>query len=138
MIDIKTALNPRDAKLLGEKIGQEWIPQNPRELILPFTVEKDLGSVTDSVEGKKIKAQAVYEKYGDIIKQSENILKEIEKTCKNATITLKPESEHRVMEAVRRVFGTSGDNITFEMYTMAIKKMAQRANKDIIRPQKVK
>ena len=39
MSDIKEALNPRDTAILDAEAGQNWLPKEPRDLLLTYINE---------------------------------------------------------------------------------------------------
>jgi hypothetical protein len=132
MADIKSALNPKDASIINAVSGQNWIPKDPMSLVTPY-IDKTKKELT-SAEAKKQKAIRIYEDYGKMEQKCADMCQVIEEECKNVRIKLDPSSRLNVIEAVRRVFGLDGTEITFEMYKMAVKQMTDISNKSVPRP----
>ena len=127
---LKEILNPRDARILDAKIQDNWTPKEPRELLLPYMGEKPVEEESD-IETRRAKAKEVYDGYGEIINKTQELRQQIADTCKDVTITLNPSTELRVMDAVKRVFGTDGKQITFKMYQEAVHKLAELGTESI-------
>lgn len=129
--NIKEILNPRDIGILDAQIENNWVPKDPREILLPYA-----GKEPDDVEKKDIdirreKAKQVYDGYAKVSDRCDNILADISETCKDVVITLKPASQKNTMDAVKRVFGTDGKQITFDMYKEAITKLAELSKSSV-------
>ena len=54
--------------------------------------------------------------------------------CKYVSVDLKENDNLAVIKAVRRVFGTDGTKITFQMYQRCIEELAKRSNNSIPKP----
>lgn len=130
MSDIESILNPRDIKALDATTQNNWIPKEPRELLLPYMDQNPLEEESD-IDKRRKKAKEVYDGYGELIQSSRKLKEEIANTCKDVSITLKPSSEKAAMDAVKRVFGTDGTKITFQMYRTAIEKLSDLSNKAV-------
>jgi len=132
MSDTRSPLNPRDISILNAQSGQSWIPKDPVDLVLPY-IQKEKEDMTQT-EAKIAKAKRIMDGYKKLEEKSLDLCAIIEDKCKNVVVKLKPADRLSVMEAVRRVFGTEGDQITFEMYKMAIKKFTDISNNNIPKP----
>lgn len=133
MSDIKSVLNPRDLKTLDAKVDDNWIPKQPRDLLLPY-IEKDPIEEDKNLENRRKKAKEVYDGYGELIETSRKLKEEIAEKSKDVVVTLKPSTEKATMDAVKRVFGTDGAKITFQMYQTAIDKLAEFTNEALPKP----
>jgi len=134
--DLQKLLTPRDRSILDAQAGTSWVPKEPRELLLPYVDSTDKIIDRTSTEGRLQKAKEVYDNYGKIIEECRELEDEIEYQCNTVSITLDPSNNLQVIEAVRRVFGTDGRQITFDMYKKCIKALADSNNKKIPRPRK--
>jgi hypothetical protein len=124
--NLTTLLHPRDRRILDEQAGVSWIPEDPKELILPYMDAESEPDVNgSSVEARRKKAREVYDGYSKVIEQCRELEDEIESQCKNCTITLDPARNLSVIEAIRRVFGTDGTQITFAMYKACVKALGE-------------
>lgn len=133
MADINELLGVKDRNILDAKVGQSWVPKEPRELLLPYIDESSSIEEKD-IDTRRRKAKEVYDGYIELSNKCKELKEVIEETCKNVTITLNPSSENRVIDAVKRTFGTDGTQITFEMYKLAIEKLSDLNNKTISKP----
>ncbi len=132
--NLKDMLKPRDRGILDAQAGTNWVPPDPRELLLPY-IEKDTEVDRSSIEFRRQKAKEVYDGYGKIIEECEVLEAEIEAQSKNVSVTLNPHTHLRVIEAVRRVFpGMDGQTVTFEMYKKCVQALAQTSNENIPKP----
>ena len=129
--DLTTMLKPRDRQILDQGNGISWVPKNPRELILPYIDSTEEKPEKNSIEDRRQKAKNVYDGYGKIIEECKGLEEEISKQCKDATITLNPSKHLRIMEAIKRVFGTDGTTITFAMYKACVDALASTSNSNI-------
>jgi hypothetical protein len=132
MVDLKTALNPNDADLLHATSGQNWIPKDPINLISPYKEKKEIDLSDADIKRKRI--EEIIKGYENISSKCNELMAIIEDQCKNVTIKVDKARAYHVTEAVRRTFGTDGEEITFEMYKQAIKKMAEVTNQSLPRP----
>lgn len=133
---LKTMLNPRDRGILSAEAGTNWVPEEPRELLLPY-VEPDEEKEVDrtSIEFRRKKAKEVFDGYGKIAKESEALEKDIESQCKNVRVPMNPSLHLRVIESIKRVFpGHNGSEITFEMYKKCVQALAESSSKNIPNP----
>jgi len=132
--DLKKIVSPRDHFLLDATAETPWVPQDPRELLLPYLIDTKETPVDNSIDGRRKKAKEVYDGYGKIIKQCEEIKEQISNRCKTVEVPLDSSTHFRVMEAVRRVFGTDGTKITFQMYQRCIEELAKETGRNIPKP----
>jgi len=133
--DLKTMLKPRDRSILDAQAGTNWVPQDPRELILPYMPEQDEEVDRNSIDFRRTQAKEIYDGYGKIIDDCKKLEEEIVAQSKNVTITLNPSTQLRIIEAVRRVFpGSDGKTITFEMYQKCIQALAATSEANIPKP----
>jgi hypothetical protein len=131
---LRDLLKPRDRQIIDATAGTNWIPKNPRELILPYTEEDEEVDRT-SVEFRRKKAKEVYDGYGVLIEECQQLEEEIIEQSKDVEVTLNPATHLRVIEAVQRVFpGSDGKTITFEMYQKCIQALAKVSNENIPKP----
>lgn len=137
MPDLSAMLNPRDRRIIDDSPATNWVPREPRELLLPY-MNRDTSAVDrTSVEFRRQKAKEVYDGYGKIIEKCKQMEDEIEAQCKNCTITLVPDKHLRIMEAVKRVFGTDGTQVTFAMYKAAVQAFSALSKQNIPNPVEV-
>jgi len=134
--DLTTILNPRDRRVLDEGAGINWVPQEPRELLLPYMSTEVEEPERDSLEARRQKAQEVYDGYGKIIANCLEMEDEIETQSQAVTVVLDPATSLSVMEAVRRTFGTDGTQITFQMYKACIAALGEISGQNITTPGK--
>jgi 50S ribosomal subunit-associated GTPase HflX len=127
-------LKDKDISILERNIDQKWVPKEPSDLVIPYIDEtkKELSAL----DKKQDKAIYVYNKYKEIETEARELCDTIEEECKNVKVSLDPKKELSVMEAIRRVFGTEGDTVTFEMYKVAVQKLTELNNKTLLVPQK--
>ena len=131
---LKKMLSPRDRSILDAEVGTSWIPKDPIELITPYIAEVQKDIDRTSAESRLEKAQEAFNGYGKIIERCKEIEDEIVQQCKNVKVTLKPSNNLSVIAAIKRVFGTDGTTITFEMYKKCIEALARLNNENIPRP----
>jgi len=133
--DLTAMLRPRDRNMLDEAAGINWIPKDPRELLLPYVDASDDSELDkNSLEYRRRKAKDVYDGYSKIIENCKELEGEIEQQCKNVKVSLDPSRSLRVIEAVKRVFGTNGQEITFEMYKACVKALGEISGQNIPAP----
>jgi hypothetical protein len=131
--DLKAVLNPRDRAILDATTGTSWVPKDPIELLLPYIGEKPKEEKA-ALETRRSKAKEVYDDYGKIIENCKELEDEIAERCKNVVVTLNPDEHLRIIEAVRRVFGTDGTQITFQMYQRVVAELSKNADDNIPQP----
>jgi hypothetical protein len=131
--DLKTVLNPRDRFTLDATSGSSWVPKEPREVLLPY-IEKSPDQTEDDLDTRRTKAKEIYDGYGEIIEQTQELRKQIAERCKAVVVTLDPAKHGAVIAAVKRVFGTDGRQITFQMYQRAISEMSALSANNIPAP----
>ena len=132
--NIKSVISPRDKDLLDATGGSNWIPQDPAEVVSGYVNEKEVKPEDNSLEDRRAKAKQVYDGYGKIIDKCEKLKSQIAERCKNVVVDLN-EAEHlAIIESVRRVFGTDGKKITFQMYQRCIEELAKSSDAEIPRP----
>lgn len=127
MSDLKSILNPRDVKVLDAATNENWVPKEPRELLLPY-MEKEPIQANKDIDTRRKKAKEVYDGYVKLGEDCRKLGEEIAETCKEVVITLNPSNQKSAMDAVKRLFGTDGTVITFQMYQIAIKKLSELSN----------
>lgn len=132
--DLKDVLSPRDKGILDATTGSSWVPNQPADVLLPYVDESVQEPEENSVEDRRKKAQKIYDDYGKLIKTCQNTREQIANRCKHVTVDLKGDNNLAIMEAVRRVFGTDGTKITFQMYQRCIDELAKRSNNSIPKP----
>ena len=132
--NLKSMLKPRDRGILDAQSGTNWVPPEPRELLLPY-IEEDKEVDRNSIEFRRNKAREVYDGYGNLITRCKEIEEEIEFQCKEVVVSVNPTTHLRVKEAIQRVFpGSDGKTITFEMYQRCIKELAATSDNNIPKP----
>jgi len=132
--DLKRMLKPRDRGILDAQAGTNWIPKNPRELILPY-MQEDKEVDRNSIDSRRKKAKEIYDGYGKMIEDCKELEQEIETQCKEVKVTLNPDTHLRVIEAIQRIFpGSDGKIVTFDMYKKCIKALAATGNANIPTP----
>ncbi len=132
--DLIEILSPRDKNILDATTGTTWVPNDPAEVLLPYVDESVQDPEKNSTEDRRNKAQQIYDDYGKLSERCEEMKEEIANRCKNVTVDLKSSNNLAVMEAVKRVFGTDGTKITFQMYQRCIDELAKRSNSSIPTP----
>jgi hypothetical protein len=132
--NLRSLLKPRDRGILDAQAGTNWVPEDPRELILPYITE-DTAVDRSSLEHRRQKAKEVYDGYGKLIEECKKLEYEISQQSKNVKVTLNTSTHLRIIEAIKRVFpGHDGTTITFEMYQKCIHALAESSNNNIPRP----
>jgi hypothetical protein len=121
--DLKTLLTPRDRHALDATSGSSWVPKEPREVLLPY-IEKGPEKDDTDLDSRRQKAKEVYDGYGKIIETCQELQDEIADRCKNVVVILDPSRHSTIIDSVRRVFGTDGRQITFQMYQRAIEELS--------------
>ena len=134
MRDIKSALNPNDIKKIDATAQQNWIPKEPRELLYSYLEEEDAEASTE-LDKRRDKANQVYDGYNELAKKANELKQKIALDSKDIKITLNPSNNNSVITAVRRVFGTDGKQITFQMYQEAIATLSKLSKQGIPTPQ---
>ena len=133
MRDLKEMLSPRDRSILDAQTGNSWVPRDPREALLPYVGEDPIRE-ENKVATQQDKAKEVYDGYGELIETCEELKGEIAERCKNVVVTLNPSEHLSIIKAVRRIFGTDGTQITFQMYQKCVQEMAKLADNSIPKP----
>jgi hypothetical protein len=131
--DLKTILSPRDQSILDATTGTSWVPKDPIEPLLPY-VGQEATKEKGGVEERREKAKEIFDQYGKVIENCKELEDEIVERCKNVVVTLDPSQHLRIIEAVQRVFGTDGTQITFQMYQRCIKELAKVSGDSIPQP----
>jgi hypothetical protein len=132
MPKLVSMLRPQDRKIIDDVAEVNWVPKDPKELLLPYVDYSDKSNLDrSSLEFRRQKAKEVYDGYGKIIEECKEMEAEIESQCKNVIVTLNPATHLRIMESVRRVFGTDGAQITFEMYKQCVQKLGDFSKQGI-------
>ena len=132
--DLTSMLRPGDRQILEETADISWVPKVPTDLLLPYMSEDESEPDRTDVDHRRQKAKEVFDGYGKIIERCKEIEDRIETECKNVKVTLNPTNNLRVMEAIRRVFGTDGQEITFAMYKACVKALAEKSGSNIPKP----
>jgi len=132
--DIKSLLSARDRDILNATTGSSWVPEDPVETILPYISEEIQEPEDNSIEDRRIKAQKVLDGYEKIEKDCDILKAEIAERCKNVVVDLNPQEHLSVIDAIKRVFGTDGMTITFQMYQRCISELAQLAENGMPNP----
>lgn len=122
MVDIKKLLRPDDKAFINATAATNWVPPNPRELLLPYI--EDTKPLTD-VEKRREKAKEVYDGYTKLIEDCKQTEAEISERCKEVVIELDESKHFHVIESIERVFGFRTTKITFEMYKKCIEEFAK-------------
>lgn len=131
--DLKEILSPRDKGILSTNNGSSWVPNDPIDVLLPYINEKKVKPEENSIEDRRKKARDIYNGYEDIEKQANLLKEQIADRCKHVAVDVSP-SEQTVVDAIKRVFGTDGTKITFQMYQRCISEMANRSEQSIPKP----
>ena len=71
--DLKDMLSPRDKNTLDATTGSTWVPNDPAEVLLPYIDESTQVPEDNSVEDRRKKAQEVYDGYGQIINECQQM-----------------------------------------------------------------
>lgn len=128
MSELKSALDPRDLRILDATAERSWLPKDPRELLLPYGSKETAEEEESEIDLRRRKAKEVYDGYGDIIKKAKVLKDEIAEKCKDVKISLQPKTQSQTIAAVKRAFRTDGTKITFAMYKAAVEKLAEISN----------
>lgn len=123
MRDLSKLLNPDDHDILNALPGQNWIPKEPAEILLPYIEETEVDR--SSIDFRRQKAKEVMDGYSNIINKCKEVESMIENRCKAVKITLSPKNNLRTIEALTRVFGIKSNEITFEHYKKCIEALAE-------------
>jgi len=127
MVNIKKLLNVDDKELLAENSGVSWVPENPREVLLPYMSDVP-NKEKEDLDTRRKKAQEVIDGYTKVIEDCKRLEAEIEQRCKTVKTPLNKAEHLNVIEAIGRVFGVQTEEITFEMYKICIRELAAAAN----------
>jgi len=126
-MDIKKLLNTDDQNLLSENAGVQWVPENPREVLLPY-MSNVPNEEEEGLDTRRRKAKEVVDGYTKIIEDSKVLEGEIEERCKNVKVPLNTGQHLSVIEAIGRVFGIRSEEVTFDMYKICVKELGKIAN----------
>lgn len=132
--NLKKLVSPKDHAILDATATASWVPQKPQELLLPYISQDTETPKDNSIDARRAKAKTIYDNYGKIIEQCEQLREQISDRCKAVEVTLDPSTHLRVIESVRRVFGTDGTKITFQMYQRCIEELAKESTNEIPQP----
>lgn len=126
MTDLSKLLSPDDKQILDATGVNNWVPPDPKEILVPFISEKDEPEVKQGVEGRREKAKEVLDGYANVIQECKRLEAEIEERCKDVVVDITTPNLHPVRKAMARVFG-SGDHrqITFQQYKKCIQELAK-------------
>jgi hypothetical protein len=125
MVDIKRLLRPDDKQAINATSATNWVPPNPRDLLLPFIEEPQ--DFTD-LDKRREKAKEVYQGYTQVIEECKELEDEIADRSKDATVDLDESKHFSVIESIERVFGVHSNQITFQMYQTCIQELARIGN----------
>lgn len=128
MTDLKKMLNPDDRDIINATGGTNWVPKEPRKVLLPYKVETSVEEVLD-VDKRRKKSKDVVDGYNVLGNECRRLEAKIEQQCKDVKITLNRAEHLRVMEAMGRVFGQGLlTEVTFEHYKLCVKEFAKLNN----------
>lgn len=128
MTDLKKLLNPDDLDTINARAETEWVPKEPRQVLLPYKSETTPKEV-QNIERRKEKAKEVMDGYNKVVDDCNRLEAEIEERCKDVKVTINESQNMSVMAAMRRVFGPDvGNTITFEHYKRCIQELARINN----------
>jgi hypothetical protein len=133
--ELRRMLSPRDHSILDATSATKWVPPEPADVLRPYIREEDKTKDRTTLAFRQDKAKEVFDGYGKIIEECKQLEDEISDRCKNVKITLNPDNQLRIIEAVKRVFGGDGREITFQMYQTCVSEMAKIANSNIPNPE---
>ena len=124
MAKLNKPLTPDDLAAINASSQTNWVPKQPRELILPYITEMSPEEKGD-IEKRREKAKEVYDGYTKVIEESKRLEDELSERCKDATVTFDKSTNMRTYDAIGRVFGRRDNKITFQMYKMAVQQLAK-------------
>lgn len=135
MTDLKRMLNPGDAASIYDTNAVNWVPKEPRELLLPFLPsEEELGEKSD-LENRRELANKVMSEYQKIVDRCRVLEATLEQRCKAVKISLNKSNTSAVKAAMARVFGIiEPGEITFEHYKACIQALADLNNSSVPKP----
>jgi hypothetical protein len=125
MVDINRLLNPDDVEILAGPESINWIPERPRDVILPYIEKSKKEDDPKGIETRRTQAKEVIDGYGRIIEKCKQMESTIEQRCKNVSVTLNKSEHLRVIDAIGRLFGVESEIITFEMYKQCIQRIEE-------------
>jgi len=132
--DLKSVLSPKDKDILGGTTGTTWVPDDPREVLYPYIPVEESSFEKNGLDDRRQKAQQVVDGYKKIEEECEELKAQISDRCKTVVIDLKAQDNLTVIDAVKRVFGTDGKTITFQMYQKCIEALNDRTNASLPEP----
>jgi hypothetical protein len=122
MVDIKRLLRPDDKDFINATGATNWVPPNPRDLLLPFIEEpEDLSDI----DKRRQKAKEVYDGYTKLIEECKETEAVVSDRCKDVIIELDESKHFPVIEAIERVFGFRTTKITFQMYKKCLEEFTK-------------
>jgi hypothetical protein len=129
MVDLKKILNLEDANFINQSATINWVPKDPRDVLLPyFTVAENTEEELE-VDKQRKKTKEVIDGYSKIIENCKNIEAQIEEQCKDVKVPLTRSKHLDTIEAIARIFGLGElEEITFEMYKVCIRELAKIGN----------
>ena len=133
--ELRKILSPRDHSILDAVSTTNWVPKDPAEVLLPYIEEEDKVKDRNSLEFRKQKAKEVFDGYGTLIDTCKQLEDEISEHCKNVKVILDPRTQLATKDAVQRVFGGDGREITFQMYQRCLAELAKITNDNIPDPE---
>jgi len=130
--DIKKLLNPRDRDIINSSNTINWVPKDPRVIIAPYLEENNRED--ENVSDLQKKAKKVYDGYGKLIQECKELEDQIEAQVKGVSVSVDPRYALGTRDSVRRLFGTDGTEITFEMYKVCLQELAKIAKENTPSP----
>lgn len=136
--ELKKILSPRDKQMLDATNGTSWVPNDPAEVLYAYIKEEDTKPEQNSIDDRRKKAKEVYKGYEKLEKDCVELESKIADRCKNVTVDINESDNLSIIQAVKRVFGTDGKQITFQMYQKCIEELSKSTNATIPKVGKAK
>jgi len=130
MTDLSKLLTPDDRQILNATGANNWVPPNPREILVPYMGDEEPKEGKQDIETRREKAKKVIDEYSKIIEECKRLEAQIEDRCKDVVVDITDPNLYPVRKAMARVFGP-GDHkkITFQQYKICVQELAKVSSK---------
>lgn len=126
MADLSKLLTPDDKQIIDATGANNWVPPDPREILVPYMPDKESKETKQGIEGRRDKAKQVLDGYADIVAKCKRLEAEIEERCKNVVVDITDPNYYPVRKAMARVFGPGEHKqITFQQYKICVQELAK-------------
>lgn len=135
MADLSKLLTPDDKQIIDATGANNWVPPDPREILVPYLPDKESKETKQGIEGRREKAKQVLDGYADVIAKCKRLEAEIEERCKNVVVDITDPSYYPIRKAMARVFGPGEHKqITFQQYKRCVQELA-KTNSNLPKPE---